>query len=105
MIGSPWLELPLPRIMGDNTTLRGAWMDNSIASLKLVRLIASGQLNLRKRQINTFSLDQINDTLHHTAVDRRPLKLTVVVRALANRHRIANAYREYKHECGDASSR
>jgi len=69
MLGGPWLELPYPWLMRNNIALRGAWIYSSDAPLKLVRLIASGQLNLHQWQVCTFSLDEIHEALHHAACE------------------------------------
>lgn len=81
MLGGDDLALPYPWLMRNSVTLRGQWMCQRPANVGLIRLIASGQLDLAYEQVTTFALDEINEAVEHAAAHPGPFDRTVLTPA------------------------
>jgi len=79
MLGGADLALPYPWIMRNSVTVRGQWMYPRAANAGLVRLIASGVLDLGAEHVTCFTLDQVNEALTHAAAHPGPFDRTVLI--------------------------
>ncbi|WP_290056483.1 alcohol dehydrogenase catalytic domain-containing protein [Amycolatopsis solani] len=81
MLGGADLALPYPWIMRNSVTVRGQWMYPRTANTGMIRLIASGALDLAPEQVTRFTLDEVNDAIAHAAVHSGPFDRTVLTPA------------------------
>ncbi|MFD4669663.1 alcohol dehydrogenase catalytic domain-containing protein [Lentzea sp. NPDC058450] len=79
MLGGEDFALPYPWIMRNSVTVRGQWMYPRRANVGMIRLIASGALDLTAERITRFGLDRINEALAHAAANGGPFDRTVLV--------------------------
>jgi alcohol dehydrogenase len=79
MLGGADLALPYPWIMRNSVTVRGQWMYPRTANVSLIRLIASGVLDLTAERVTCFTLDQVNEALAHAAAHPGPFDRTVLI--------------------------
>jgi alcohol dehydrogenase len=78
MLGGEDLALPYPWLMRNSVTVRGQWMYPRSANVGMIRLIASGVLDLELEQIRTFRLDAVNDAVDYAAAHGGPFDRTVL---------------------------
>ncbi|WP_405163631.1 alcohol dehydrogenase catalytic domain-containing protein [Nocardia sp. NBC_01499] len=78
MLGGADLALPYPWIMRNSLTIRGQWMYPRTANVGMIRLIASGALDLTAEHLTRFDLDQVNDAVTHAATHGGPFDRTVL---------------------------
>ncbi|POM22790.1 Alcohol dehydrogenase [Actinomadura rubteroloni] len=78
MLGGADLALPYPWIMRNSITLRGQWMYPRTANVGMIRLIASGALDLAPEHVTRFTLDQVNEAITHAAKHNGPYDRTVL---------------------------
>jgi len=78
MLGGPDLALPYPWLMRNSVTVRGQWMCQRPANLGMIRLIASGALDLAPETVRTFELAQVNEAVEHAAEHPGPFDRTVL---------------------------
>ncbi|WP_405135138.1 alcohol dehydrogenase catalytic domain-containing protein [Nocardia sp. NBC_01388] len=78
MLGGADLALPYPWIMRNSLTIRGQWMYPRTANVGMIRLIASGALDLTPEHVTRFDLDQVNDAVAHAATHGGPFDRTVL---------------------------
>ncbi|MFD5827124.1 alcohol dehydrogenase catalytic domain-containing protein [Lentzea sp. NPDC060358] len=81
MLGGADLALPYPWIMRNSITVRGQWMYPRSANVGMIRLIASGALDLAPERITTFGLNQVNEAVAHAAAHGGPFDRTVLTPA------------------------
>jgi alcohol dehydrogenase len=79
MLGGADLALPYPWIMRNSVTVRGQWMFPRSANVGLIRLVASGALDLSADRVTRFGLDQVNEAVGHAAAHGGPFDRTVLV--------------------------
>ncbi|CAM3691258.1 alcohol dehydrogenase catalytic domain-containing protein [Isoptericola cucumis] len=78
MLGGPDLALPYPWLMRNSVTVRGQWLGSRTDNVAMIRMIASGVLDLGPETVTTFGLDDVNDAVafaseHGGAFDRTVL--------------------------------
>ncbi|WP_432849070.1 alcohol dehydrogenase catalytic domain-containing protein [Amycolatopsis sp. CA-161197] len=78
MLGGADLALPYPWIMRNSVTVRGQWMYPRTANVAMIRLIATGALDLAPERVTRFDLDQVNDAVAHAAMHGGPFDRTVL---------------------------
>jgi alcohol dehydrogenase len=78
MLGGADLALPYPWIMRNSVTLRGQWMYPRTANISMIRLIATGALDLTPEHVTRFTLDQVNDAVTHAAEHGGPYDRTIL---------------------------
>jgi alcohol dehydrogenase len=78
MLGGPDLALPYPWIMRNSVTVRGQWMGPRTANVGMIRLIASGALDLGPERITRFGLDQVNEAVAHAVAHGGPFDRTIL---------------------------
>ncbi|WP_433567016.1 alcohol dehydrogenase catalytic domain-containing protein [Nocardia sp. CA-151230] len=78
MLGGADLALPYPWIMRNSVTIRGQWLGPRTANVGMIRLIASGALDLTPEHITRFDLDQVNDAVTHAAAHGGPFDRTIL---------------------------
>lgn len=78
MLGGEGLNLPYPWIMRNNITIRGQWMYEPEAVVKMVKLIQSSLLRLDNFDVKEFALDDANEAVEHAAANSGAFKLTVI---------------------------
>jgi hypothetical protein len=78
MLDGAELALPYPWIMRNSVTVRGQWMYLRTANVGMIRLIASGALDLTAERITTFDLDQVNEAVTYAAAHGDPFDRTVL---------------------------
>ncbi|MGW7386381.1 alcohol dehydrogenase catalytic domain-containing protein [Streptomyces sp. NPDC054794] len=76
MIGGADLALPYPWLMRNSVTVRGQWMYPRSANAGMIRLIASGALDLDPERVRTFPLDAVNYAVEYAAAHRGPFDRT-----------------------------
>ncbi|MCF3960213.1 alcohol dehydrogenase catalytic domain-containing protein [Streptomyces fuscigenes] len=76
--GEP-LALPYPWVMRNSITVRGQWMYPRAANAGIVRLLASGALDLGPERVRTFGLDAVNEAVAYAASHSGPYERTVLV--------------------------
>ncbi|MFJ8958695.1 zinc-binding dehydrogenase [Lentzea sp. NPDC102401] len=81
MLGGADLALPYPWIMRNSVTVRGQWMYPRTANVGMIRLIASGALDLVPERNARFGLDQVNDAVTHAAAHGGPFDRTILTPA------------------------
>ncbi|MFE2078320.1 alcohol dehydrogenase catalytic domain-containing protein [Streptomyces misionensis] len=79
MLGGADLALPYPWIMRNSVTVRGQWMYPRTANVGMIRLVASGALDLAPERVRTFPLDAVNDAIAHAAAHGGPFDRTILV--------------------------
>ncbi|MFI6348716.1 alcohol dehydrogenase catalytic domain-containing protein [Streptomyces sp. NPDC050560] len=87
MLGGDDFALPYPWIMRNSVTVRGQWMYPRTANVGIVRLLASGALDLAPERVRTFGLDAVNDAVAYAAEHGGPYERTALLmgRAVNNR--------------------
>nr|WP_186337824.1 MULTISPECIES: zinc-binding dehydrogenase [Streptomyces] len=78
MLGGADLSLPYPWLMRNSVTVRGQWLGPRAANVGLIRLIASGTLDLAPDRVRTFPLDAVNDAIAYAAAHSGPFDRTVL---------------------------
>ncbi|MFB7496683.1 hypothetical protein ACFC09_18690 [Streptomyces sp. NPDC056161] len=78
MRGGDDLALPYPWIVRNSLSVRGQWLYPRTAKVGMIRIIASGALDLGPEQARTFPLDAINTAAEHTAAHPGPFDRTVL---------------------------
>ncbi|ANN15925.1 alcohol dehydrogenase [Amycolatopsis orientalis] len=78
MLGGADLALPYPWLMRNSVTVRGQWMYPRTANVGMIRLIATGALDLTPEHLTRFDLDQVNDAITHAAEHGGPFDRTVL---------------------------
>ncbi|BBB01868.1 putative alcohol dehydrogenase [Actinacidiphila reveromycinica] len=78
MLGGDDLALPYPWIMRNSVTVRGQWMGPRGANVGVVRLVASGALDLAPEHVRTFGLDAVNEAIAYAAAHPGPFERTVL---------------------------
>ncbi|MEW1861911.1 zinc-binding dehydrogenase [Streptomyces sp. NBC_00669] len=79
MLGGEDLALPYRWIMRNSITVRGQWMYPRSANVGIVRLLASGALDLAPERVRSFGLDAVNDAVAYAAAHPGPFDRTVLV--------------------------
>ncbi len=67
MLGGDDLSLPYPWIMRNSITVRGQWMYPRTANVGIIRLLASGALDLAPERVRAFGLDAVNEAVTYAA--------------------------------------
>ncbi|MFF8371842.1 alcohol dehydrogenase [Streptomyces lydicus] len=78
MLGGDDLGLPYPWIMRNSITVRGQWLYPRRANVGMVRLLASGALDLAPERVRSFRLDAVNDAVAYAAAHGGPFDRTVL---------------------------
>lgn len=78
MLGGADLALPYPWLMRNSVTVRGQWMYPRSANVGMIRLIASGALDLGPERLRAFPLDAVNDAVEYAAARGGPFDRTVL---------------------------
>jgi alcohol dehydrogenase len=81
MLGGEDLALPYPWLMRNSVTVRGQWMYPHTANVGMIRLVASGTLDLEHDQVTSFTLDEANEAVAHAAAHPGPFDRTVLTPA------------------------
>ncbi|MEV0276303.1 alcohol dehydrogenase catalytic domain-containing protein [Streptomyces sp. NPDC050610] len=79
MLGGDDLALPYPWIMRNSITVRGQWMYPRAANVGIIRLLASGALDLAPETVRLFGLDAVNEAVAYAAAHGGPFERTVLV--------------------------
>ncbi|WP_422070837.1 alcohol dehydrogenase catalytic domain-containing protein [Streptomyces lydicus] len=79
MLGGDDLALPYPWIMRNSITVRGQWLYPRRANVGMVRLLASGALDLAPERVRSFPLDAVNDAVAYAAAHGGPFDRTVLI--------------------------
>ena len=64
--------------MRNSVTVRGQWMYPRTANVGMIRLIATGALDLTPEHVTRFGLDQVNDAVTYAATHGGPFDRTVL---------------------------
>jgi alcohol dehydrogenase len=78
MLGGADLALPYPWIMRNSVTVRGQWMYPRAANVGMIRLIATGALDLTPERVTRFDLDRVNDAVSYAATHGGPFDRTIL---------------------------
>ncbi|NGO68615.1 zinc-binding alcohol dehydrogenase family protein [Streptomyces sp. SB3404] len=78
MLGGDDLALPYPWIMRNSITVRGQWMFPRTANAGIIRLLASGALDLAPEHVRSFPLDAVNDAIAYAAEHSGPFDRTAL---------------------------
>ncbi|GAA2617396.1 alcohol dehydrogenase catalytic domain-containing protein [Streptomyces axinellae] len=78
MLGGDDLALPYPWIMRNSVTVRGQWNCPRTANVGIIRLLASGALDLAPEQVRSFRLDDVNEAIAHAAAHGGPFERTAL---------------------------
>ncbi|AEK46050.1 alcohol dehydrogenase catalytic domain-containing protein [Amycolatopsis mediterranei] len=78
MLGGADFALPYPWIMRNSVTVRGQWMYPRTANAGMIRLVATGALDLTPEDVTRFGLDRVNDAVAHAAAHGGPFDRTVL---------------------------
>ncbi|MFF3504945.1 alcohol dehydrogenase catalytic domain-containing protein [Streptomyces sp. NPDC003247] len=78
MLGGDDLALPYPWIMRNSITVRGQWMGPRTANVGIIRLLASGALDLAPERVRSFPLDAVNDAVAYAASHGGPFDRTAL---------------------------
>ncbi|MEU4521576.1 zinc-binding dehydrogenase [Amycolatopsis sp. NPDC024027] len=78
MLGGADLALPYPWIMRNSVTVRGQWMYPRTANAGMIRLVATGALDLAPERVTRFGLDRAGDAVAHAAAHGGPFDRTVL---------------------------
>jgi len=76
MLGGEDLALPYPWIMRNSITVRGQWMYPRTANVGIIRLLASGALDLAPERVRSFGLHAVNDAIAYAAAHGGPFDRT-----------------------------
>ncbi|MFE0489321.1 alcohol dehydrogenase catalytic domain-containing protein [Streptomyces griseoaurantiacus] len=79
MLGGPELALPYPWLMRNSVTVRGQWMYPRSANVGIIRLAASGALDLSGDRVRTFGLEDVNEAVAYAAAHPGPFDRTVLM--------------------------
>jgi alcohol dehydrogenase len=79
MLGGEDLALPYPWIMRNSVTVRGQWMYPRTANAGIIRLLASGAVDLTPERVRTFGLGSVNDAVAHAAAHGGPFERTCLI--------------------------
>jgi alcohol dehydrogenase len=64
--------------MRNSVTVRGQWMFPRPANVGMIRLIATGALDLTPETIATFGLDEVDTAITHAAKHGGPYERTIL---------------------------
>ncbi|AGZ41078.1 alcohol dehydrogenase catalytic domain-containing protein [Actinoplanes friuliensis] len=78
MLGGDDLALPYPWLMRNSITVRGQWMYPPAANTELIRMVATGLLDLSLFDVTTFSLDETEKAVADAAAHARNFHLTTI---------------------------
>ncbi|MFF2080207.1 alcohol dehydrogenase catalytic domain-containing protein [Kitasatospora sp. NPDC058162] len=78
MLGGEDLALPYPWLMRNSVTVRGRWMYPRTANVGIIRLLASGALDLGPERVRSFGLDAVNEAVAYAAAHGGPFERTVL---------------------------
>ncbi|MFE5138313.1 alcohol dehydrogenase catalytic domain-containing protein [Streptomyces fagopyri] len=78
MLGGDDFALPYPWVMRNSVTVRGQWMYPRAANVGIIRLLASGALDLAPERVRSFGLDAVNDAIAYAAVHGGPFDRTTL---------------------------
>ncbi|MFI0819011.1 alcohol dehydrogenase catalytic domain-containing protein [Streptomyces sp. NPDC021098] len=78
MLGGPDLALPYPWLMRNSVTVRGQWLCPPAANVGIIRIVASGALDLGAECVRTFPLDAVNEAVAYAAAHGGPFDRTVL---------------------------
>ncbi|MGW2491453.1 alcohol dehydrogenase catalytic domain-containing protein [Streptomyces sp. NPDC001606] len=79
MLGGDALALPYPWLMRNSATVRGQWMYPRAANVGIIRILASGALDLAPEHVRSFGLDAVNDAVAYAASHGGPFDRTALV--------------------------
>ena len=65
-------------LMHNDVTLRGKWMYEREAVVRMVRLVRAGLVDLSRYDLTEFGLDAANEAIAHAAANAGPFQLTVI---------------------------
>jgi alcohol dehydrogenase len=78
MLGGADLALPYPWLMRNSVTVRGQWMGPRSANVGMIRLVASGALDLTAERVTRFDLSRADEAVAHAAIHGGPFDRTVL---------------------------
>lgn len=78
MLGGDDLALPYPWLMRNSVTVRGQWMYPRTANVGIIRLLASGALDLAAERVRSFRLEDVNEAVAYAAAHGGPFDRTVL---------------------------
>ncbi|MFI9274049.1 alcohol dehydrogenase catalytic domain-containing protein [Kitasatospora sp. NPDC052896] len=78
MLGGDDLALPYPWIMRNSITVRGQWLGPRSANAGIIRLLASGALDLAPERVRSFGLDAVNEAVTYAAAHGGPFDRTTL---------------------------
>ncbi|WP_167409489.1 alcohol dehydrogenase catalytic domain-containing protein [Streptomyces africanus] len=78
MLGGDDLALPYPWIMRNSITVRGQWMYPRTANVGIIRLLASGTLDLTTERVRSFGLNAVNEAVTYAASHGGPFDRTTL---------------------------
>jgi NADPH:quinone reductase-like Zn-dependent oxidoreductase len=78
MLGGDDLALPYPWIMRNSITVRGQWMYPRTANVGIIRLLASGILDLAAERVRSFGLNAVNEAVTYAASHGGPFDRTTL---------------------------
>ncbi|MEU5278001.1 alcohol dehydrogenase catalytic domain-containing protein [Streptomyces asoensis] len=81
MLGGDDLALPYPWLMRNSITVRGQWMYPRTANVGIIRLLASGTLDLATERVRSFGLDAVNEAVAYAASHGGPFDRTTLTPA------------------------
>ncbi|WP_326566269.1 zinc-binding dehydrogenase [Amycolatopsis rhabdoformis] len=81
MLGGDEFALPYPWLMRNSVTVRGQWMYPRSANVGLIRLLASGALDLAPEHVTRFGLAEVNEAVAHAAAHGGAFDRTVLTPA------------------------
>jgi alcohol dehydrogenase len=79
MLGGADLALPYPWLMRNSITVRGQWLCPRTANVDVIRLVATGALDLAPERVRSFGLDAVNEAVAHAAAHSGPFERTALV--------------------------
>ncbi len=72
------LDLPYRWLMRNCITIRGQWMYERDAVIRMIGLVRSGLIDLRDFKVTSFGLDEVNEAIAHAAANAGPFRMTVI---------------------------
>jgi alcohol dehydrogenase len=78
MLGGDEFALPYPWLMRNSVTVRGQWMYPREANAGIIRLLASGALDLAPERVRSFRLEDVNDAVAYAAAHGGPFDRTAL---------------------------
>lgn len=78
MLGGDDLALPYPWLMRNSITVRGQWLYPRTANVGIIRLVASGALDLAPERVRSFRLAAVNDAVSYAASHSGPFDRTAL---------------------------